>query len=171
MFTELVYFKYGKYLKSDMLEKDKIQYIAEKRRKLIFSLVLVAVFGSILYISGVIHEQEKNVEEAASGGLFDIAKKLEDEVSAPDEKRTTPVNLLKAPVSLLYSVENDKIKLKESLRIGKKIITDGSFTFDSHGDTLYSTGFMSKGNSFFCKGGTKSRNDRFFIYFCSEKTP
>jgi len=158
-------------LKRDMLEKDKVQYITEKRRNLIFSLILVAVFGFTLYVSDMIHKEDDNKEEAASGGLFDIAKKLENEVAGSDEKRTASANLLKTPVSLLYAIQDDKIKLKESFRINKNIITDGVFTFDSHGDTIYSTGFTSKDGTLDCKGVAKRKNDRFFIYFCSEKTP
>lgn len=154
-----------------MLEKDKMQYILEKRKKLIFSLILVTVFGSVLYILGIIHKQDENKEESASGGLFDIAKKLENEVSASAEKKITSENLLKAPVSLLYSIENDKIKLKETFRINKNLITDGVFTFDTHGNIIYSTGFISKDGSVNCKGVMKTGNDRFFIYFCTEKTP
>lgn len=152
-----------------MFDSDKTQYVAQKRKKLIFSLFLVVFFGFVLYVIGAIHEQEKNVEEAASGGLFDIAKKLENGVPGSEEKGIVSVNLLKSPVSLLYSVENDRIKLKEPFRIDKKTITDGVFTFSIHGDTLYSTGFISTKGAYDCKGVTKKKNDRFFIYFCSEK--
>lgn len=169
MFPKLIYFKYGKYLRMNMLEKDKIQYITEKRKKLILSLVFVAVFGSILYISGVIHEQEKNVEKAVSGGLFDIAKKIENEVAEQDAVETFSKNLLKSPVSLLYSIKDDTIRLKETFKINQKVITDGVFTFSTHGDTLYSTGFTSQSGKYDCRGVAKKKNDRFFIYFCTEK--
>ncbi|MGI6394258.1 MAG: hypothetical protein ACOX2F_05955 [bacterium] len=151
-----------------MIDKDKLQYIVRKRKKAMFYLFVIAALGSALYVAGMIHKQEKNKENAMSGGSFEIIKKVKKEIETKEECNPSE-NLLKSPVLLSCNVDNGQIRLKESFKIAKTTISDGVFDFQTHGDTCYSTSFHTKEGAFDCRGTMKLKSDKFFIYSCFKK--
>jgi hypothetical protein len=151
-----------------LLDKDKISYIREKRKKLIFSIIVLGGFGFLLY-SGTLIKETNEKNETLSGGLYDIAKKLDNENEETGYSYGTSGNLLAAPVSVPFTIENDELKVKGSFKVKKEKVVNAVFKIDAHGSTIYSKGFVSDSLNLFCKGTMKKGNDRLFIYFCEEK--
>lgn len=149
--------------------KDKIEYIREKRRKLCAALLAVVFFGALLYFLTILNEKTEEAE-AVSGGLFDIARKLDDETTSSGENTNVSSNILKVPILVPFTQEEGRIMVKGGFKIKKKTVPDAVFEIGSHADTIYSKGFLSGVKNLFCKGTMKKGSDRFFIYFCEEKT-
>lgn len=151
------------------MELHKTEYIRKERKKLLVSLTLLVCFGTILYATGMRNKNKPIKEEALSGGLFDIAKKLDSENTSENRSFEKSSNILQTPLSVPFVIENDKIFINESLKIAKREIHNGIFFIKEHGNTIYSTDFTSNDSSIYCKGTMKKGGDRFFIYFCEKR--
>ena len=159
----------------------KSNYIEERRKRFLWGVFSLVMFGAILYFASIFSDYAKknNIEnfDDAKDNVLSILKKdiaiFPEHNTGADEKNDPAkeeksVNILKSPLLLNCSVENGKAVVKEPFNVAKNKVSEAVFELANHGNTLYSMGFSSKENSVFCRGTMKEGEKKIFVYYCEK---
>ena len=156
-------------------------YLSTRRKHFLWITFSLVLFGATLYFASIFSDYaEKNDIETLNDvrkNIVEILKKdftfFPENESAGDEKNETgkedkSKNILKTPLLLSCSVENNKAVVKEPFEVAKNKVTNAVFELGSHGKTLYSLNFSSKENAVFCRGTMKEGQHKIFVYYCEK---
>ena len=154
-------------------------YLSVRRKHFLWVVFSLVLFGAILYCASVVSDyaeknEIENFDDAKDYGLGilkrDFALFPENDTAEEEkkeiEKEEKSKNLLKTPILLNCSVEDDRAVVKEPFEVAKNKVTEAVFELASHGKTLYSTGFSSKENAVSCRGTLKEGQHKIFVYYC-----
>ena len=154
-------------------------YLSVRRKHFLWIVFSLVLFGAILYCASVVSDyaeknEIENFDDAKDYGLGilkrDFALFPENDTAEEEkkeiEKEEKSKNLLKTPILLNCSVEDDRAVVKEPFEVAKNKVTEAVFELASHGKTLYSTGFSSKENAVSCRGTLKEGQHKIFVYYC-----
>lgn len=149
--------------------------IKNRRRKFLWSLFAMSLFGFVLYLSGLIADflENNSLKEIFLSLLkrdYSFSKVAEPplEFELWEEVST---NILEAPLSLPCETKGEELFIKEAFKVKNFNVENAVFTIKKHGKTLYSTNFKYGGDkkNLFCRGAMKSGGKKFFVYFCEER--
>lgn len=156
-------------------------YLSVRRKHFLWVVFSLVLFGAILYCASVVSDyaeknEIENFDDAKDYGLGilkrDFALFPENDTAEEEkkeiEKEEKSKNLLKTPILLNCSVEDDRAVVKEPFEVAKNKVTEAVFELASHGKTLYSTGFSSKENAVSCRGTLKEGQQKIFVYYCEK---
>lgn len=156
-------------------------YLSVRRKHFLWGTFALVLFGAILYCASVVSDyaeknEIENFDDAKEYGLGilkrDFALFPENDAAEEEkkeiEKEERSKNLLKTPILLNCSVENDIAVVKEPFEVAGKKVSEAFFELANHGKTLYSTSFSSKENAVSCRGTLKEGQQKIFVYYCEK---
>jgi len=149
------------------LDNHTIEYIRNKRKQYLFFLIVIGIFGLILFTLSRMKTVDTIDGYIESRGLTDLYDKISSSTTDSPLKKTP--NLLESPKFIPYRIEGEKLLLEKAFTFQGKKITDAVFQIKQHGNTLFSDGFSSSISGLFCRGTVKKGSEKFMIYYCDER--
>jgi hypothetical protein len=150
----------------------KFEYIKSRRKKLLYLLSAIAVFGIVLFFSSR-HSGIRKTDDAATilqdsveeGGVSGLYRKIvADEIEAME---TVSRNILADPVFVSYRKKDSVLTVVSRINLRGSALDSPVFYLKKHGTMYFSEKFTSGDGNTHCKGVMEEGSDRFFVYYCS----